>query len=173
MAIHLTIGAVKPALDWSRYRDANPVPTSPLATAPSGPVRKTVGSRLFIVHTCSTGIPALIALWLRYWPWTGRFWVHISVPTPTQSRFLKGPVGRCTVTTLSFHSLTTNTETKPTNSMSLTDSWGVCPGQCAWTLSSYKHKQENVNNSTGMKNIVKNNYIYKLKHIYKLKNNKN
>ena len=31
-------------MGWSRYRDANPVPTSPLtddlATAPSGPVRK-------------------------------------------------------------------------------------------------------------------------------------
>ena len=34
---------IKPALVWSRYRNANPVPTSPfsddLSTAPSGPVR--------------------------------------------------------------------------------------------------------------------------------------
>ena len=41
MTLHLPIGP-KPALGWSRYRDANPVPTSPLSdditTAPSGPV---------------------------------------------------------------------------------------------------------------------------------------
>ena len=40
VAIHLPIGPLK--LAWSRYRDTNPVPTSPLAdditTAPSGPV---------------------------------------------------------------------------------------------------------------------------------------
>ena len=30
MALHLPIGPLKPALDWSRYRDAIPVPTSPL-----------------------------------------------------------------------------------------------------------------------------------------------
>ena len=39
VAIHLPIGS---SLGWSRYRDANPVSTSPLAdnitTAPSGPV---------------------------------------------------------------------------------------------------------------------------------------
>ena len=42
VVLHLLIGSFKTALDWSRYRDANPVPTSPLAdditTAPSGPV---------------------------------------------------------------------------------------------------------------------------------------
>ena len=43
MTDHQSIGERrKPALGWSRYRDANPVPTSPLAdeitTAPSGPV---------------------------------------------------------------------------------------------------------------------------------------
>ena len=41
MAIHLPIGPLK---SWSLHRDANPVPTSPLAddvtTAPSGPVPK-------------------------------------------------------------------------------------------------------------------------------------
>ena len=38
----MALGLKKPALGWSRYRDMNPVPTSPLAddttTAPSGPV---------------------------------------------------------------------------------------------------------------------------------------
>ena len=44
MAVHLLIGHLKTrsGLDWIRYRDANPVPTSSLAddtaTAPSGPV---------------------------------------------------------------------------------------------------------------------------------------
>ena len=43
MALHLPIESLKkPPLSWSRYRDENPVPTSPLAddvtTAPSGPV---------------------------------------------------------------------------------------------------------------------------------------
>ena len=46
MALHLPIGLLKPALGWSRYRDANPVPTSPLAdditTAPSVPVNRHV-----------------------------------------------------------------------------------------------------------------------------------
>ena len=40
----VAIGSLKPDLIWSRYPDANPVPTSPLAddlaTAPSGPVNK-------------------------------------------------------------------------------------------------------------------------------------
>ena len=40
VALYLTIGPLKTALGWSRYRDAYPVPTSPLAddiaTAPSG-----------------------------------------------------------------------------------------------------------------------------------------
>ena len=31
VALHLPIGPLKPSLDWSRYRDVNPVPTSPLA----------------------------------------------------------------------------------------------------------------------------------------------
>ena len=31
MALHLPIGPLKPALGLSRYRDANPVPTIPLA----------------------------------------------------------------------------------------------------------------------------------------------
>ena len=31
MALHLPIGPLKPALGWSRYRDAILVPTSPLA----------------------------------------------------------------------------------------------------------------------------------------------
>ena len=31
MALHLSIGALKPTVGWSRYRDANLVPTSPLA----------------------------------------------------------------------------------------------------------------------------------------------
>ena len=35
-----------PDLGWSRYRDANPVPISPLgndiATAPTGPVQRTI-----------------------------------------------------------------------------------------------------------------------------------
>ena len=42
MVVHLPIGSLKPALGWSQYQDANPVPTSPLAddisTAPSGAV---------------------------------------------------------------------------------------------------------------------------------------
>ena len=42
MALHIPTGPLKPSLGWSRYRDANPVPTSPLVdgivTAPSGPV---------------------------------------------------------------------------------------------------------------------------------------
>ena len=42
MALHLSIGPLKPALGGSWYRDANPVPTSPLAddlaTEPSGPI---------------------------------------------------------------------------------------------------------------------------------------
>ena len=42
MTLHLPIGSLTTRLGWSRYRDANPVPTSPLAdditTAPSGPV---------------------------------------------------------------------------------------------------------------------------------------
>ena len=42
MALHLTTGHLKPRHGWSRYRDANPVHTSPLidniATTPSGPV---------------------------------------------------------------------------------------------------------------------------------------
>ena len=43
MAIHLPIGPLKTRSGWSRYRDANPIPTSQLAhditTAPSGPVQ--------------------------------------------------------------------------------------------------------------------------------------
>ena len=31
MAIHIPIDRLKPALGWSQYRDANPVPTNPLA----------------------------------------------------------------------------------------------------------------------------------------------
>ena len=51
MALHLPIGPLKqPAQGWSRYRDANPVPTSPLAddiaTAPSGPVNRKEGNVL-------------------------------------------------------------------------------------------------------------------------------
>ena len=42
VALHLPIGPLKLALGWSQYRDAKPVPVSPLAddfaTAPSGPV---------------------------------------------------------------------------------------------------------------------------------------
>ena len=42
MALHLPIGRLKTALGWNPYRDANPVPTSPIAddiaTVPSGPV---------------------------------------------------------------------------------------------------------------------------------------
>ena len=43
MALHLPIGPLKnPVMGWSRYRDANPVPISPLpndlATASSRPV---------------------------------------------------------------------------------------------------------------------------------------
>ena len=42
MDLHLPIGPLKPALGWSRYRDASTVPTSPLVddivTALSGPV---------------------------------------------------------------------------------------------------------------------------------------
>ena len=42
MVMHLHIRPLKPALGWSRCRDANPVPTNlladDLATAPSGPV---------------------------------------------------------------------------------------------------------------------------------------
>ena len=37
MAIHLPIGPLKPALGWSRYRDANPV-ADDIMTAPSGTV---------------------------------------------------------------------------------------------------------------------------------------
>ena len=41
--LDLPIGRLKTCLGWNRYRDGNPVPTSPLdddiATAPSGPVR--------------------------------------------------------------------------------------------------------------------------------------
>ena len=47
VAIHLPTGSLKPALGWSRYRDENPVPTSPLAcdlaTAPSRPVGRLAG----------------------------------------------------------------------------------------------------------------------------------
>ena len=42
MALHLPIGPLKPAVGWSRYQDANPVSTSPLAndlaTVPLEPV---------------------------------------------------------------------------------------------------------------------------------------
>ena len=42
MALHLLNGPLKAALVWSRYRDGNPVPASPLADdisiAPSEPV---------------------------------------------------------------------------------------------------------------------------------------
>ena len=31
MTLHIAIGPLKHALGWSRYPDANPVPTSPLA----------------------------------------------------------------------------------------------------------------------------------------------
>ena len=44
-------------------------------------------------------------------------------------------------TTPSYLSLTTNKLIKPTNSLSYTDSpdsWCVCPGHRAWTLSGYK-----------------------------------
>ena len=42
VALQLPNGPLKPALGWSRYRDANPVPTNPLAdaTAPSRPVKE-------------------------------------------------------------------------------------------------------------------------------------
>ena len=60
MALYLSIGSLKPALCWSRYRDAIPVPTSPLAyditTAPSGPVINTF-RRLFYY----------ILLWVNQW----------------------------------------------------------------------------------------------------------
>ena len=53
MALHLPTGPLKPALGWSRYRDVNPIPTSPLAndiaTAPSGLVCE-VGLRLIYVR---------------------------------------------------------------------------------------------------------------------------
>ena len=42
MGLYLPIGSLKTRPGWRRYRDANPVPTSPLdndlATVPSGPV---------------------------------------------------------------------------------------------------------------------------------------
>ena len=44
VALHLPIWSLKPILGWSRYRDTNSVPTSPLADdlaiAPSEPVVK-------------------------------------------------------------------------------------------------------------------------------------
>ena len=50
MAIHLPIGSLKTTLGWSRYRDANPVPTSPLSdditTAPSGRLIESMDSTL-------------------------------------------------------------------------------------------------------------------------------
>ena len=47
-----------PALGWSQYRDANPVPTSPLAddlaTTPSGPVACSVLPPIYIQSTMAT-----------------------------------------------------------------------------------------------------------------------
>ena len=54
MALHLPSAPLKTALCWSRYRDANPVPTSSLAddiaTAPSGPVLVQKRKQAFIVR---------------------------------------------------------------------------------------------------------------------------
>ena len=53
------IGLLKPALDWSLYRDANPVPTSPLAdditTAPSGSVLLGLTPSIFMYHKLRCG----------------------------------------------------------------------------------------------------------------------
>ena len=53
MALHLPIGPLKLALGWSWYRDANPIPTSPLAddlaTAPLGPESQI--RQLFCIQT--------------------------------------------------------------------------------------------------------------------------
>ena len=53
MALHLSTGPLKkPALGWSLYGDANPVPTSPITddtvTVPSGPVLLYCSQRTFI-----------------------------------------------------------------------------------------------------------------------------
>ena len=57
----MAIGPLKkPALCWSRYRDANPVPTIPLAdeiaTALSGPVRYIYISKLFNTCVSTNGV---------------------------------------------------------------------------------------------------------------------
>ena len=56
----LPTGPLKPTLDWCRYRDANPVPTSSLAsdiaTAPSGPV---IFMHLYCVYLSNSFQPVL------------------------------------------------------------------------------------------------------------------
>ena len=56
MALHLPIGPLKTVLGWRRYRNANPVPTSPLSyditTAPSGPITSIFFLILFMQWLC-------------------------------------------------------------------------------------------------------------------------
>ena len=56
MALHLPIGPLKPALGWSRYRDVNPVPTSPLADDIA-----TVACRAVFIALWAPGQGALMA----------------------------------------------------------------------------------------------------------------
>ena len=64
-------GSLKPALGWSRYRDANPVPTSSLADdlaiASSGPVKKEKKEMFYLTTHSTHFIYGYMAsdIWLR------------------------------------------------------------------------------------------------------------
>ena len=70
MALHLPIGPLKPALDWSWYRDANPVPTSPLADD-----RATVYIISYLSEPALTMSSPISCMWstLPLWPWNECF----------------------------------------------------------------------------------------------------
>ena len=69
MTLHLPIGHLKTALGWSRYRDANPVPTIPLAdditNAPLGLVRDDEDEDVMALHQPTESLNGVLPLCLQ------------------------------------------------------------------------------------------------------------